>query len=1108
MDLSDLYLRASKAGGDAVERKVLYQRHWINSVTKFDPRTGEALPSGISSVLKNIDCMEISEEFRDHLWFIVDHCEDSIYRIFESMSDSPSRRHDYMHVSRVRELDVSSFVALSRRPGRNVREKLSSKPVMKAVRRVQSIDLPQNQLLKEVVLQLSDLLESRAVYLGYEDDLLDDLRRWLKSEDAKSIGGWRNLPPNNTLLSHPDYRRIWNSWNWLSNLQASLVKGLSDVEMNESVIEWWESLALRRRLGELSVAEVPVVVQIEDFNVSILVDWSEMRFGPSVVNEQPSTDHPLIRDPVCIDLTNTYPRYAIDEHAPVERFSEPLVWQSWSIDKRNVDLKLFEADAAYFHENCETYSIVDLFFKRRPAEEDITRAARTFVERLSLRFRHQTLIWLVPDCVNEFQLGILRRSLNSKFSRAQPLPRSVASVFKHVAYEEIPGSGFEVVVVDRAGGLTFVTRLIAEHDSDLEEQLPETRGFYWVRTPHIEIRNDDNGYQQITEFDFVDDDGNWVTKLGIAEEPIADINAIARLIGKECRVINVASDSVEGGLRFLRLQELAGDIPLWRDQIPRLALTGVVIDGLVSSLVLVPESYRVRLVRGKPVSIPVEADLDLPEKVLSCRFGIVQGSAGNEIDFDAFLESDDFPLQTSPRVSLDLTYTYGADDPYRLVFKPSDATKDGRFLMKPAVVRWMPKSPRDLNSLPVPPFPEKKSWEALREWPSDKQSREQRESDLLDRTMIQLKKLTDSSISELLTPRVKGKVKFWRHDKNGKIYFIVTTNQGREVFCHESNVPDGIPKSISEGDFVWLNIEKSEKGGLQGNYVAFSKESFKSAWEKTVFKTFGNMKFPSYTIWNHGRSLTDIECPENFREIVYWGIKYSFSLYMDKETPARIRTEALLFLSRLHGDAPIEIQQYLAEISKFEIGYADAIAIAYFIGGCSTNWQEVTLLNVLNGNASRRFLVLSIALWRSPKPINFVSLVHLKEIIPVLHKDIERLLEKTDQERSRKQLVSQFEVLLALLRTRESGSVEAKSFLSPDSKYGVKFLKQIDQSIDVFVKHKYELFTRVSLEVSKPEFAQKQPDLLYALRLFLTGDDQAKMIRISGISQGDDKDWR
>ena len=166
------------------------------------------------------------------------------------------------------------------------------------------------------------------------------------------------------------------------------------------------------------------------------------------------------------------------------------------------------------------------------------------------------------------------------------------------------------------------------------------------------------------------------------------------------------------------------------------------------------------------------------------------------------------------------------------------------------------------------------------------------------------------------------------------------------------------------------------------------------------------------------------------------------------------------------------------------------------------------MLNVLNGNASRRFRVLSIALWRSPKPINFVSLVHLKEIIPVLHKDIERLLEKTDQEKSRKQLVSQFEVLLALLRTRESGSVEVKSFLSPDSKYGVKFLKQIDQSIDVFVKHKYELFTRVALEVSKPEFAQKQPDLLYALRLFLTGDDQAKMIRISGISQGDDKDWR
>jgi hypothetical protein len=36
--------------------------------------------------------------------------------------------------------------------------------------------------------------------------------------------------------------------------------------------------------------------------------------------------------------------------------------------------------------------------------------------------------------------------------------------------------------------------------------------------------------------------------------------------------------------------------------------------------------------------------------------------------------------------------------------------------------------------------------------------------------------------------------------------------------------------------------------------------------------------------------------------------------------------------------------------------------------------------------------------------------------------------------------------------------------------------------------------------VVKPPFASKQPDLLYALRLYLTGDDQANLIRISGIS--------
>jgi hypothetical protein len=76
--------------------------------------------------------------------------------------------------------------------------------------------------------------------------------------------------------------------------------------------------------------------------------------------------------------------------------------------------------------------------------------------------------------------------------------------------------------------------------------------------------------------------------------------------------------------------------------------------------------------------------------------------------------------------------------------------------------------------------------------------------------------------------------------------------------------------------------------------------------------------------------------------------------------------------------------------------------------------------------------------------------------------------------------------------------------LSPDSEYGSKFVTQIEQAIKTYVDvdNDYEFKTRVSLEVTKPPIASEQPDLLYALRLYLTGDDQANLVRISGISEG------
>ena len=267
MNLREVY-RAYGEGSEtgALARQLLEQQHWYSSIAEFDPKTGDALPLGFDAVLHHQARLHPQANgaettcVRDRLWRIVDHSRASVERIFGSLSESPRREQAILPIRDVKELNATSFIALSRRPGRNVREKLAGRPYMQAVRRYQSADLPQNRLVKEFVTQLAERLELRKMYLGHEDELLGTIYRWLRSDEAQAISRWDNLPPNNTLLSHRDYRRVWDAWRWLQALDDAIDGDHEQLEARQAMVEEWTGYgeayssaedALRRHAGLL-----------------------------------------------------------------------------------------------------------------------------------------------------------------------------------------------------------------------------------------------------------------------------------------------------------------------------------------------------------------------------------------------------------------------------------------------------------------------------------------------------------------------------------------------------------------------------------------------------------------------------------------------------------------------------------------------------------------------------------------------------------------------------------------------------------------------------------------------------------------------------------------
>ena len=143
---------------------------------------------------------------------------------------------------------------------------------------------------------------------------------------------------------------------------------------------------------------------------------------------------------MCIDLVPLMPRYASAD-APVAQapFRAPVAALARSVPDEGapVDIDLVEADGVWEHPDATTVSAAVLFEDSDVPSAELDRAARAMASTLRSRFAHGALRWLVPDIANDFTLEVLRRNLNAKFADAQPLPRSVATIFAQVDLDRV-----------------------------------------------------------------------------------------------------------------------------------------------------------------------------------------------------------------------------------------------------------------------------------------------------------------------------------------------------------------------------------------------------------------------------------------------------------------------------------------------------------------------------------------------------------------------------------------------------------------------------------------------------------------------------------------------
>lgn len=1066
--LPHLYMLSSRKDKNGrTARSVLEAQHSFVSLAVFDPRSAEPLPRPMTNLLddiaKGVDGQ--TDGLRDRLWRICDHCGQSLASLFRTLNEEPRRVHERMHVRQVRELDIQSFGKLSMRPGFNIRQKLASDPHLNAPRHVLSFDISENRLLKACAKRLAALLESKSAAFPLstmEEELLSRIDLWLHSEAALSISTWTNLPPNNALLSHRDYRRIWDAWGMLDRIDEEVACDWENREDIACGIEFWKRLSALRSFGRTLLAEVPLVFDIAHLTIrpfdgvgipaeegrsrasdSSLSQGSLILYGgklpaPKRREVKSSAQHPFAAEAVCIDFVSPRPWFSTDGKA-TSQLRRIFAWQRWSVGGVTADVGCFKADAVWLRKDAETINPLDVFLYdvAHHSREAMDVAFRSMMDHLHREcFNTETLIWLVPDFLDDWTIGTARRAINSFFPKSEPLPRSIAAVLAFVKYDEV-NDGDAVLVIDHVGGVVSATKLVAEYDMNLANSVPETHGFRWTRYPSAVLRDEHNLGQYRSSQPSVDENGVWMLPYDDCRfEITSNDKQKARSCFPGCKIRIRADQNREivcGGHRAHGLQQVAGNLAIWRDKLPALSIGNVIVGGMYGNFVLVdPTAKSIAPVLGKSVPIKIDSQFVLPKKKTS--FPLRQGEGKSTLAYVAEL---DFPAQTASTSSrLDLRYTYGADEPYTLDFIPCENRGSLPVRIRAKWTRRMPRQCEAVIPYLVPSFPELKSWKELRNYPKKNGSGT---NDLIEWAMRGLDSINQAR---------------YRHGLNDPIAFVAANQEclGRNLF---------------------------------------------------------NVRFPLLTIMQGGRSLSSLDFPNDMLRIIQNAEEILAQCVDSPALSASFKHEALQVLSYFHSFAPPAFLDWAIGIvrSPRSLGENDNWRpLAFCLGDASQPWQSEICRRVLSrlsspANRGHAICILSVAAWRSSCFLDNISSDSVRQIMAAVRAELKRCLET----QSTPLLVSMcMELLLALLRVNGHTGVRYASDLRPGTRRVTDFVDMIDSWTKFLHERKISLPFRVRVEVKKPAELYNTPDFLYALRCYLTGDDGANAISITSVDEGDD----
>lgn len=814
----------------------------------------------------------------------------------------------------------------------------------------------------------------------------------------------------------------------------------------------------------------------------------------------------------------------------------------------------------------ETFSLQSLIYREEDSDSskkhELREASNFIAQSLAKYTNASHALYAVPDLLDDFNAEPLRSGMNSAFNYAKPIPVSIATSICALADGTL--SCLEprdlLIVADTTPKGFSLTPIYCDYNHELKNKIPQTRGIQFIRYPTEEdyglrinkIMEELDIPKEISDklSKLYDVDGitrdfgrtsflskNYVChsitgreealnyKAYLKEKNIKTVlkNLESRLKYKKVVILSVKSiidtselkdfvcidginKTAEGACIVHDYERQLGTTALWYDYLPELYM----------EMVAGGRKHLVNLVKNKKVnpklkvSVPIKIDgtVGIPAGKNFCHFPLIQGIGKNKTDYEAFLKTNDFPFKEERECTLDLNYTYGDENPYKLAFIDCETKKRYE-------VEWKFKSeiPEDLSSLPIPPYPQIRDEYYYRHYPSAK-GKAGKESDLIEwfeRNLDFMMKLRFISEPHVKRTNVKG-------DGTCVVHFVDLN----ENIHASTNYPseEKAANDVKQIEGCSLDsVPKTQKNAFKSLYYSQEQydqgRNFNFAFPPNKLRA--KMRFPVIALFNDGLKLSNFNSDLQRRGQSF--IEYiSNVLPKIGDKPNYFILEALNIICSMSDEIP----QFVREL--FENGYIDKLwnadnsaivnrLYAVSIQECSTPWQKELLQTTLKAISKKKFFgvdVLANAVWRNRELIKSFNAEMLSKIaelnLETMKEQLKNIKEDSSKGKSKawriKFIAKGLELTLGLMRSRESDNEDIKRILAPDQKLNTNYLSFLTELIEYVEKNRIEIksFLKIEIDDDSINVSDRNSNfLLKAVEKFMRAENISGSIRIIGL---------